>query len=69
MTSRIARIIQIFYHVITKREIIKRRFKSCSRLAWFCLRKMKEPEFDLTWDEAQEAAALMLEEANANTSL
>lgn len=61
MTNRIEAIKTKFYHIMPATEIKRRGFTNGTRLAWYCLNEL-ECDIDLTWDEAQEAASLMIDE-------
>lgn len=61
MTDRIKTIKTKFYHIMPPSEIKRRGFTNGTRLAWYCLNEL-ESDMDLTWDEAQEAASLMIDE-------
>lgn len=61
MANRIDTIKTKFYHIMPPTEIRRRGFKNGTRLAWYCLNEL-DAELDLTWDEAQEAAMLIIDE-------
>lgn len=63
MTRRIRAIMQKFYRIVSPQEIKRRKFQNYKRLAWFCIKRAEET-MDITWDEAEEAAALMLDEVD-----